>query len=87
MTENGFRVTYATMSADDDGMHEAYDRGIEEARTWVATDPQHDPMNRTPISRALTAYSAISPRESWSGSSPSGNSGNAVKSGCSAVVR
>jgi len=35
MAENGFRVTYATMSADDDALHEAYDRGIEEARSWL----------------------------------------------------
>lgn len=35
MSEQGFRVTYATMSADDEGLHEAYDRGIEEARSWL----------------------------------------------------
>ncbi len=35
MAETGFRVTYATMSADDDAMHESYDRGIEEARSWL----------------------------------------------------
>ena len=29
----GFRVTYATMAADDEALHEGYDRGIAEART------------------------------------------------------
>ena len=39
MTEStGFRVTYATMSADDDALHEAYDRGIEEARTRLGAE-------------------------------------------------
>ena len=33
-----FRVTYATMSADDDALHEAYDRGIETARSWLGED-------------------------------------------------
>ena len=31
----GFRVTYATMSTDDDALHDAYDRGIETARGWL----------------------------------------------------
>ncbi|MEX1046353.1 MAG: aldehyde dehydrogenase family protein [Actinomycetota bacterium] len=35
MAEQGFRVTYATMSADDEEMHEAYDRGIETAKSWL----------------------------------------------------
>ena len=30
-----FRVTYATMSADDDALHEAYDEGIATARSWL----------------------------------------------------
>ena len=30
-----FRVTYATLSTDDDALHEAYDRGIETARSWL----------------------------------------------------
>ena len=33
-----FRVTYATMSADDDALHEEYDRGIETARSWLGED-------------------------------------------------
>ena len=28
-----FRVTYATMSADDADLHDGYDRGIEAARS------------------------------------------------------
>jgi 1-pyrroline-5-carboxylate dehydrogenase len=35
MAEEGFRITYATMSADDDQLHEAYDKGIEVARSWL----------------------------------------------------
>jgi 1-pyrroline-5-carboxylate dehydrogenase len=30
-----FRVTYATLSADDDELHAAFDRGIEVARGWL----------------------------------------------------
>src|ERR1700712_554049 len=30
-----FRVTYATLSADNEEMHAAYDRGIEIARSWL----------------------------------------------------
>ena len=35
MAEEGFRVTYATLSADNEDLHEAYDRGIEIARSWL----------------------------------------------------
>ena len=37
-SETSFRVTYATMSADNDALHEAYDRGILEARTRLGAD-------------------------------------------------
>jgi 1-pyrroline-5-carboxylate dehydrogenase len=30
-----FRVTYATLTADDDELHAAYDRGIDVARGWL----------------------------------------------------
>jgi 1-pyrroline-5-carboxylate dehydrogenase len=33
-----FRVTYSTLSADDDTLHAAYDRGIETARSWLGAD-------------------------------------------------
>jgi 1-pyrroline-5-carboxylate dehydrogenase len=33
-----FRVTYATLSADNEEMHAAYDRGIEIARSWLGED-------------------------------------------------
>jgi 1-pyrroline-5-carboxylate dehydrogenase len=33
-----FRVTYATMNADDDTLHAAYDRGIGIARSWLGAD-------------------------------------------------
>jgi len=36
--DSGFRITYATMAADDDALHEAYDRGIEEARARLGND-------------------------------------------------
>jgi 1-pyrroline-5-carboxylate dehydrogenase len=35
MAEEGFRITYATMSADNDELHAAYDKGIEVARSWL----------------------------------------------------
>jgi 1-pyrroline-5-carboxylate dehydrogenase len=35
MAEQGFRVTYATMSADNEELHKAFDEGIEQARKWV----------------------------------------------------
>jgi 1-pyrroline-5-carboxylate dehydrogenase len=35
MAEQGFRITYATMSADNDELHEAYEKGIEVARSWL----------------------------------------------------
>ncbi len=34
----GFRITYATMAADNDALHAAYDRGIEEARDRLGRD-------------------------------------------------
>ena len=33
-----FRVTYATLSTDDDALHEAYDQGIAIARSWLGED-------------------------------------------------
>jgi len=35
MAEQGFRITYATISADNEELHKAYDRGIEVARSWL----------------------------------------------------
>jgi 1-pyrroline-5-carboxylate dehydrogenase len=35
MAEQGFRVTYATMSADNEEMHKAYDEGIERAKAQL----------------------------------------------------
>ena len=31
----GFRVTYATLSADNEEMHRGYEAGIETARSWL----------------------------------------------------
>ena len=36
MTEK-FRVTYATLSADNEDLHAAYDKGLEQARGWLGT--------------------------------------------------
>jgi 1-pyrroline-5-carboxylate dehydrogenase len=36
--DGGFRVTYATMTADDDALHEAYDLGIAEARSRLGAE-------------------------------------------------
>src|SRR5579859_1711126 len=30
-----FRVTYATLSADNEDLHAAYDDGVREARSWI----------------------------------------------------
>jgi len=35
MTQTGFRVTYATLSADNEELHKAYEHGIETARSWL----------------------------------------------------
>jgi 1-pyrroline-5-carboxylate dehydrogenase len=35
MAEQGFRVTYATMTADNEDLHRGYDEGIEKARAWL----------------------------------------------------
>ncbi len=35
MAEQGFRITYATMSADNEELHRAYDKGIEVAQSWL----------------------------------------------------
>jgi 1-pyrroline-5-carboxylate dehydrogenase len=35
MAEQGFRITYATMSADNEELHQGYEKGIEVARSWL----------------------------------------------------
>src|SRR5438105_8025026 len=35
MAEQGFRVTYATMNADNEELHKGYDEGIEKAKKWL----------------------------------------------------
>ncbi|HZD80487.1 MAG TPA: aldehyde dehydrogenase family protein [Actinomycetota bacterium] len=35
MAEQGFRITYATMSADNEELHKLYDQGIQTARSWL----------------------------------------------------
>jgi 1-pyrroline-5-carboxylate dehydrogenase len=40
MAEQGFRITYATMSADNEELHTLYDQGIEKARSWLGQKHQ-----------------------------------------------
>src|SRR5919197_72047 len=35
MAQTRFRITYATMSADNEELHAAYEQGIETARSWL----------------------------------------------------
>ena len=35
MAEQGFRITYATMSADNEELHKLYDQGVEIATSWL----------------------------------------------------
>ncbi|HJP66206.1 MAG TPA: aldehyde dehydrogenase family protein [Actinomycetota bacterium] len=35
MARTGFRITYATMSADNEELHQAYEQGLETARSWL----------------------------------------------------
>jgi 1-pyrroline-5-carboxylate dehydrogenase len=35
MARTGIRITYATMSADNEDLHNAYEHGIETARSWL----------------------------------------------------
>ena len=40
MAEKRFRITYATMSADNEELHTAYERGAETARSWLGQKHQ-----------------------------------------------
>ncbi len=35
MAEQGFRITYATMTADNEELHKLYEQGIEVAKSWL----------------------------------------------------
>ncbi|MBA3727637.1 MAG: aldehyde dehydrogenase family protein [Actinobacteria bacterium] len=35
MARTGFRITYATMSADNEQLHQSYERGVETAKSWL----------------------------------------------------
>jgi 1-pyrroline-5-carboxylate dehydrogenase len=35
MAQTGFRVTYATLSADNEELHTAYEQGIDTAKSWL----------------------------------------------------
>ncbi len=58
----GFRVTYATMSADDEELHKLYDEGIEKAKAWIG---QKHPFYVNGEAREGTGYHAeVSPIDS-----------------------
>src|SRR2546429_9329906 len=44
MAEKRFRITYATMSADNEELHEAYERAVETVRSWL-DQKQHFTVN------------------------------------------
>src|SRR3989337_2803091 len=74
MAEQGFRITYATMSADNEELHSLYDQGIEVARSWLG---QRHPLYvngearggaeyreaRSPIDDAVIGEFAMATRE------------------------
>src|SRR5207249_143900 len=35
MAQKTFRITYATMSADNEELHAAYEHGVETAKSWL----------------------------------------------------
>ena len=35
-----FRITYATMSADNEELHAAYEKGLETAKSWLGQKHQ-----------------------------------------------
>jgi len=41
MAEQKFRITYATMKADNEDLQAAYDEGIETARSWLGQEHPH----------------------------------------------
>ena len=51
----GFRVTYATMSADNEELHKGYDEGIEQAKKWIG---QQHPFYVNGEARTGTGYNA-----------------------------
>jgi 1-pyrroline-5-carboxylate dehydrogenase len=74
MAEQGFRITYATMSADNEELHKLYDEGIEKARSWLgqkhplfvdgeARDGSGYKQARSPIDGAVIGEFAQGTRE------------------------
>jgi 1-pyrroline-5-carboxylate dehydrogenase len=74
MAEQGFRITYATMSADNEELHKLYDQGIEKARSWLgqkhplfvdgeARDGSGYKQARSPIDGAVIGEFAQGTRE------------------------
>jgi 1-pyrroline-5-carboxylate dehydrogenase len=74
MAEQGFRITYATMTADNEELHKLYDQGIEVATSWlgqkhplfVSGEPREGSGTaevRSPIDGALIGEFAQGTRE------------------------
>ncbi|MGZ4114205.1 MAG: aldehyde dehydrogenase family protein [Actinomycetota bacterium] len=74
MAEQGFRITYATMSADNEELHELYDQGIEKAKSWLgqkhplfvngeAREGSGHKEARSPIDGAVIGEFALGTRE------------------------
>jgi 1-pyrroline-5-carboxylate dehydrogenase len=74
MAEQGFRITYATMSADNEELHRLYERGIEVARSWLgqkhplyvngeAREGSGHKEARSPIDGSLIGEFALGTRE------------------------
>ena len=55
MAEEGFRITYATMTADNEDLHKGYDEGIEVARSWLG---QQHPLFVNGEAREGSGYKA-----------------------------
>ncbi|MVA77061.1 aldehyde dehydrogenase family protein [Auraticoccus sp. F435] len=60
MTER-FRVTYATLSADNEELHAAYEAGVERVRSWLGTEvaAPGDPRPGAPVRVASPADPSV----------------------------
>ena len=56
---SGFRVTYATLSADDDELHAAYDAAVEEVRSTFGGVTRRTSAAGTPVGRR--SFRTVSP--------------------------
>ena len=68
MAEQGFRITYATMSADNEELHKAYDRGIVTSASLLVDEPDveaaiHEAHRRPKL--GLGIHVAFDSRGKW----------------------